>query len=421
MKCKGARRRRVLRLQAILTLACLAGCMSETPADTGADTAGQLFSAAYGSESDAPRRLFISGHSLTNRPFPDYLAELAAASGSPLDWDMQYLEGSSLRMRTRGSGTEPWQGYLAGRDRNDQPADARQQLALGAATNPYDTLILNEVHTLLESLIWNDTIGNALDYEARFSAINPAGQTYLYAAWLDVDDLNDPRRWIAYERDATRAWQCTALRINQALADKGASRRVRLIPAAEGLAAMVEQAVSAEGLPGVSGPSKKATMRRIFTDSVHLTDMGNYYVALLSFIALYGELPDEPWEGKLEPATAKPLQNLARQFMTGWKTQQAEVRINCAQFLADEFSGTYLGYVRDTKWREGGTISAYYKWARFSIQWPRLLRSDSERNPFRNKVASGHQAGGRIVRPENPECHEQPCKASFTGTEIPRD
>ena len=406
-------RPRALRLRALLPLACLAGCMSETPSNNAPDAGSQIFTAAYGSESDAPRRLFISGHSLTNRPFPDYLAAIAAASGKPLDWDMQYLEGSSLRMRTQGSGSEPWQGYAAGRDRNDKPADALRQLASGHGANPYDTLILTEVHTLLESLIWNNTIDNALDYEARFSALNPAGQTYLYASWLDVDDLGDPHRWIAYERAATRAWQCTALQMNQALADKAMARRVRLIPAAEGLAAMVEQAVSADGLRGVSAASKTETMKRIFTDTVHLTDMGNYYVALLSFIALYGELPNTPWVGKMEPTTAKALQDFARQFMTGWKQQQTRVPINCAQHLADDFAGTYLAYVRDAKWRDEGVMRAYYKWARFSFQWPRLLRSDSDENPFRNNVESHDDIEGRIVRSENPECHEPGCGASF--------
>lgn len=388
MNWNGVGRLRVLQLHAILPLACLAGCASEPSADIAPDADSQLFSAVYGSERDAPHRLFISGHSLTNHPFPDYLEELAAKSGSPLDWDMQYLEGSSLRMRTQGTEGEAWQGYLAGQNRDGQPVDVLRQLASGRSARPYDTLILNEGHTLLESLIWNNTIGNALDFEWRFSAINPAGQTYLYAAWLDVDDQRNPRRWIAYERAATRAWQCTALKINQALANKGVPRRVRLIPAAEGLATMVEQAVSTEGLHGVSGASSKATMKRIFTDSVHLTEMGNYYVALLSFIALYGELPDDPWEGKMEPDTARTLQAVAREFMADWKQQQAAVPINCPQYLADEFAGTYLAYVRDTKWREEGQIRAYYKWVRFSVQWPLLLRSDSDENPFRNNTAS---------------------------------
>lgn len=372
-----------------------------------------MFSAVYGSEDDAPRRLFISGHSLTNRPFPDFLAQLAETSGHPLDWDMQYLEGSNLRMRTEGSADEPWRGYRAGSNRDGQKVDALRQLAVGQGAKPYDTLILNEAHTLLESLIWNNTIGNAVDFESRFSAINPDGQTYLYAAWLDVDDMSNPDRWIAYERAATPAWQCTMLQINRALADKGTARRVRLIPAAEGLAAMVEQAVSAEGLAGVSGASKSATARRVFSDTVHLTDMANYYVALLSFIALYGELPDQPWEGKLDPVAAKSLQDFARTFMTGWKQRQTAVPINCTEYLAGEFSGIYLGYVRDAKWSEEGTLRAFYKWARFSVQWPYFLRSDSDDNPFRQRDAASDRVAGQIVRPENPECHAQRCEGNL--------
>ena len=169
------------------------------------------------SRATPPQRLLISGHSLTNRPFPDYLAAIAGEAGTPIDWNMQHLDGSSLRTRTRGHGTNAWAGYRNGVDRDGRPVDVLRELAEAAGKSPYDVLILTEQHTLLENLIWNDTIGNALDYEARFSAANPNGRTYLFSAWLHLDDLDDPRRWIAYERAAAWAWRCTTSQINHRL------------------------------------------------------------------------------------------------------------------------------------------------------------------------------------------------------------
>ncbi|MBO9695050.1 MAG: hypothetical protein J7499_02515 [Sphingopyxis sp.] len=364
-----------------LSLVGLAGCMTEN----GSPSTTAIFSAAYGSTSDAPRRLFISGHSLTDRPLPDYVAAIAGGAGHALDWNMQHLEGSSLRARTQGDGSPPWNGYGAGTDRDRRPINVLEELAPGPDGVVYDTLVLNEVHTLLESLIWNDTIGHAVDYEERFFASNPDGQTYLYAAWLNVDDLDDPARWVAYEKAATRAWQCTATMINGRLAEKGRKRPVRLIPAAQALAALVEQAASEAGVGGLSAGTSRATMERLFADDVHLTDTGNYYIALISHIALYGNLPADPWVAAgLDPEQAGALQRFARDFMAQWRRQQAEVRIDCPRYLADEFAGTYLAYVRDTKWRaDDGRLRAWYKWARFSRAWPKLLRGGGPASPFR--------------------------------------
>ena len=372
-------------LCAALPLLGLLGCVENTQRRATTD----LFSAAYGSTSDAPHKLFISGHSLTNRPLPDFLAAIAADRGVPLEWNMQHLEGSSLRMRTQGSGTPPLAGYRDGVDRNRQRVDVLREIAPVDGVPLYDTLMLTEVHTLLESLLWNDTIGHATDYVERFNQGSPLGQTYLYASWLNVDDLDKPDRWIAYENAANRAWQCTAIELNRRLDAKGVTRPVRLIPAAQALAALVDQALSPQGLAGISQDTPKATMELLFADDVHLTETGNYYNALVTHMALYGSLPETPWHGDIAPETAQTLAEFAQQFMTRWRRQENRVQINCADYFAEDFSSIYLAYVRDAKWRaDEGRLRAYYKWARYSIEWPHLLRTNTPANPFRRNRAS---------------------------------
>jgi hypothetical protein len=268
-----------------------------------------------------------------------------------------------------------------------KPISVLDELSPSNGAAPYDTLILTEIHTLLGSLMWNDTVGNAVDYVARFAEINPAARVYLYTAWLDVDDMDDPRRWIAYERAAAKAWQCTVSRINRTLAESGNAQQVQIIPAAEALAALVEQAVSGQG-PAFGGPTPRAAMRQLITDNVHLSRLGSYYVALVAYAVLHGAVPEMPWTPDIDPRKARVLQDVARRFMAGWSQPDAMTAPECSGYLAGQFAPIYLGYVRDTKWREEGWLRARYKWARYSIEWPMRLRSNSRHNPFRDTAGS---------------------------------
>lgn len=324
-----------------------------------------------------PRHVFISGHSLIDHPFPDYLEALAGGEGNQLKWSMQNLVGSSLQTRAQDMSR-------AATDRNGLPTSAADEKSTKDGAAPYDTLILTEVHTLLESLMWNDTVGNAVDYVTRFTESNPAARVYLYTSWLNVGDMDDPRRWIAYERAAAKAWQCTASRISQNLAASGNARQVQIIPAAEALAALVEQVVS--GNSPAFGAAPRTAMRQLFIDDVHLTELGVYYVALVSYAVLHGGVPETPWAPGIDADKARALQDSARHFMAGWSQPRAMTSPECSDYLAGQFAPIYLGYVRDTRWREEGWARARYKWARYSIEWPTLLRSDSPGNPFRDNT-----------------------------------
>lgn len=328
-----------------------------------------------------PRRLFVSGHSLTARPLPDHLAAIAEADGRPFDWNMQHLYGSTIEMRTRGRGGDA--GYREGLDRAGARVDVLHEIASPNPAGRYDTLIITERDSLLESLMWDDTIGNALDYIRRFEAANPGSRTFLYTSWLGHSGADTPGRWIAYERSAAVAWQCTAAQLNRRLAAAGNPHRVSLIPAAEALAELVAEAVSLPGIAGVSGAAPRDTIARLFTDDVHLTETGTYFVALVAHEAIGGELPASPWvPDGIEPQTAAALQDFAARFMKRWRSGPP-APADCGAVLARDYVPAYLGYARDYGWRESqGIWTARVKWARFSIVWARDLRSRSRRNPF---------------------------------------
>lgn len=335
-----------------------------------------------------PRRLFVSGHSLTARPLPDHLAAIAAAEGRPFDWNMQHLYGSTIEMRTRGTGGDA--GYREGLDRAGGRVDVLHEIASAHPAGRYDTLIITERDSLLESLMWDDTIGNALDYVKRFEAANPGSRTFLYTSWLGHSGADSPGRWIAYERSAAVAWHCTAAQINRRLAAQGNRHRVALIPAAEALAELVAEAVSAHGIDGVSGTAPRDTIARLFTDDVHLTETGTYFVALIAYDAINGVAPGQGWApAGIDPVTAAALQRFAARFMARWRKGPA-APADCGTVLARDYVPRYLAYARDFGWRESqGVWLARVKWARFSVTWARDLRSGSRRNPFAPVAISG--------------------------------
>lgn len=319
----------------------------------------------------APLRVFVSGHSLTDHPFPDYLAAIGGEGGGAPAWNMQHLFGSSIKDRSSGPTGE---GFRRGVDRHGRSIDVLRELR-GAAP-AYDVLILAEQHALLESLVWQDTIGSVLDYEAHFHAANPNGRTYLFSTWLEIDRRDDPRRWIRYERAAADGWRCITAQVNRSLAMRGEQRRVILIPAAEGLAALVSAGVSGE-LPGIGDGD-------LFTDEVHLAAAGSYYVALLSYGVLHGGLPAHLSAPKeVRPALAHALQRFARAFLAGLPRRASRLsEADCRSYLA-KFAPHYLSYVRDVRWKKGGLVRANLKWARLRLTWPLLFGTSSSANPLR--------------------------------------
>ena len=124
----------------------------------------------------APAGLFVSGHSLTDRPYPDYLAALSKAAGAPVRWDVQNLPGSSLRDRAAG-----WAGVFRPGVSAASDAFRRVHEAGGARA-----LILTEQHSLLQNLLENGTVNHLLAFDQQLAAANPAATTYLFSAWLGL-------------------------------------------------------------------------------------------------------------------------------------------------------------------------------------------------------------------------------------------
>lgn len=353
----------------------------------------QTAAAEAAKQPNTPRRVLISGHSLTDQPLPDYLAAIAKHQGQPWDWQRQYVVGSSILDRSAGlRGTAPWSGYRSGANREGKELDLLQELrSAGASPEPYNTLLITEQHSVLGGLVWNDTVRHLRHFHDRFIDANPRGTTWFYESWLSLDDKSDPRRWIAYERAASPVWRCVATRINRSLEAEGRADRILALPAGRALAQLIERATQAPGVEGLSGgpldtpEARRAVVDRLVADNVHLTPLGSYYIALVTSAALTGATAASTWApADVDASAAAALQREATAFLEAWRREGApEDLAACRRHLQRDFIRIYWSYVRDTEWiAQQGKMRASLRWLTQVMQWQWRIARDNDANPF---------------------------------------
>lgn len=330
-----------------------------------------------GAPMAAPQSLFVSGHSLTNEPLQSDIAAIAAGFGMPLTWNRQHLEGSTIEARS-AEGSK-------GVDRANQPVDVFSEIARPAQhpERPYDVLLITEQHSILGSLVWNKTASHLRTFHNRFVASNPNGVTFFFEPWLSLDDKSKPARWIAYERAASPVWRCVVAELNLADQAGGGRDRLRSIPAALALAKLVELATRDGGLSGITQPTVRATVDSLFSDDVHLTRLGSYYISLVVFAYTFEHSPLGAWHpADVSQEQAKALQETAAAFVA--ETPAAALPLaECRDYVLQSFLGTYLSYAEAVQWRrDKGRVGALYLRAKLAVQWPRLFASDTADNPF---------------------------------------
>jgi len=366
----------------ILRFACMADC---APMRLALALALSIAAMTATASPRAPARVFISGHSLTDNPMPPYLAAIAGSLGQPVQWNRQYIVGSAIKYRTRGRDAETgWAGYSMGLNREGQGLDVIDELR----HRPYDTLLITEQHGVLDSLLWHDTVRHLRHYHDRFIDGNPRGRTFFYEPWLGIDDKGDPRRWIAYERAASPVWQCIVTRINVSLAAEQRSDRIVSLPVGLALAELIERATQGQGVPAVSGATVRETVDRIVFDHVHLTGLGSYYVALVSYAALFDRSPVGAWapDGVSAPQAAS-LQRIAWEAVSRLKTQSRPLPLEqCRGYVTGSFADLFYDHMRDTYWAlQGPSLRLTLRRLRHEARsrW-RLWRDD----PFRYDAAT---------------------------------
>jgi hypothetical protein len=294
-------------------------------AGSGPNAAGDSGDVDGGGGALTPRtsaRAFVSGHSLTDDPLADFVLDVAKSRGSDFDYNEQIVIGSPLRVRTKGSSMQGsgWPGYSLGKNRGGSSNlnvinELRSPGTLGASEK-YDTLVLTDRHDLLGVVQWEDTVGFTRHFHDRLIEGNPNGHTLLYHSWLEVDK-DAPANWIDHEKKVLFAWECVASKVNHTLAADGRSDRVSTLPVGAALVDLVERMIAGQ-VPGITGTTREK-LDLVFSDDVHMTRLGVYFVALVTYAGIFQRTPEGAQiPSGLPTGPATEMQRIAWDFVSAY-------------------------------------------------------------------------------------------------------
>jgi hypothetical protein len=214
-----------------------------------------------------PLRIFHIGHSLVGRDMPAMVAQLA---GARHEYEVQLGWGTTLKAHWE-PGAEI-QGFETEND-HERYRPAREAVASG----DYDAVVLTEMVEIKDAVRYFDSSSYVRRWAEASWAANPDSHVYLYETWHRLDD---PVGWLErIDRDIALYWEGEVL--VPALRD----RPIYLIPAGQVLGAFVRQIEEQGGVGGINDRTA------LFSDDIHLNDLGAYLVALTHYAVLYQRDP----------------------------------------------------------------------------------------------------------------------------------
>jgi hypothetical protein len=211
--------------------------------------------------NSASYRVLYVGHSLVNEDMPAMTRSIAESRGVIWTYDVQLTNGGSLKAN--------WEG-------GDRAIGVNARRAL--ETGGYDVLVLAEAVNLDDHLRWSEPEV----YLNRFYSLavehRPDIRVYLYEVW---HDRVEPRArfgvpaggsWRENLDSDLAKWE----HIVDARASERAGPPIDIIPGGQAMAAVVD-AIGRGEVPGVERDGE------LFADDVHLSPLGNYFIALVQF------------------------------------------------------------------------------------------------------------------------------------------
>lgn len=264
---------------------------------------------------------FYSGHSLSEG-VPELVEQIASSLGHRFDFETQSMGYSLLRQRTKGEvpSAPDWPGYRAGSNRTGAGLNVAEELRQPrrvATGDRYDALVVTERHDLPAIARKEHTAFYLIDMARLLIAGNSDAQVLLYQTWLHLDP-DAPGPWIDYERAVLPMWECIASRANLALPARGDVPRVRVLPGSGALAELVAALWDGK-VPGAAGDTAGERVRLLFSDNVHMSEAGRYFIALLHYAVLFGRTPEGTVvPAQLAPETGRYMQKLAWEYAASY-------------------------------------------------------------------------------------------------------
>jgi hypothetical protein len=246
-----------------------------------------------GSLLGAPVNIMWTGHSEIWDPVAEYTDDLLTDMGVVTDWEKQSIDNST--MATRQGAPTAYTGLQTGTNKAGSNRDILADLQSGT----YNHIIFLEQYLTATHVVADDTVPRSRLWVDIARQGVPAAQGWLYGVWYEIDSKASPSGWIAYELAQVQFHNAICKRIKDATGDD----RVRPLPVNGALATLCNSATTGS-VPGITGANNTATMNVLFTDNVHLTDVGKYYVACFVSAVLTGSSP----VGRAYPVTVTGTQ-----------------------------------------------------------------------------------------------------------------
>ncbi len=226
---------------------------------------------------EGPLAVYHIGHSLVNRHMPAMLAQLA---GEGHRYESQLGWGTPMEAHWNGTDIEGFE--VENVPPRFRPAHEAVE------SGDYDAIVLTEFVEIRISLRHHDSPRYLALWAGKALAARPDVRIYLYETW---HHLNDSEGWLErLDADLPRYWEAGVLRPALGRLPEGA--RIHLIPAGQAMAAFV-RAVEAQG--GVGSVRDRGDLFALTPegerDNIHLSDQGNYLVALVHYAVLYQKSP----------------------------------------------------------------------------------------------------------------------------------
>ena len=296
-----------------------------------------------------PKNIFISGHSLMDNPYANYLESISTDKGVvDYHWNQQNGIGSPIRIRTSGNNLPPnnWQGYHQGKNRDtidmDVIAELRSPMTIGVG-NLYDILLITERHDLMDTIFYEYTNSLLRHYHDRMLEGNSNAKTLFYQSWLYIDP-NNPQAWIDHETLMVNAWECVAEKVNLTLEADALNKTVSVIPAGLALSNLLTRILNNQ-VAGFIGTDLEK-IDQLFDDNVHLNAEGVFYMAAVSYASVYGLSPvGAAIPAEINTATGEDLLQIAWENVNDYRQNyQVKTMAQCRDVMANQVCGSYYDF-----------------------------------------------------------------------------
>lgn len=290
-------------------------------------------------------RVMLSGHSLMDNPLADYVEDIADKKGDNYDYNQHIIIGSPIRVRVRGNDNSGFEGFSEGKNRDGYNLNIASELktprTLGT-NEKYDTLVITERHDSLSSIRWENTDAYTRHYVDRALAGNVNTRSFLYHSWWYLNK-SSPAAWIQHEKNSLVTWECVASKVNETYKAENNAHRMKVLPAGAALVDLVERAI-AGSVPGITGTTAQK-MNMIFADDVHLTNLGSYFISLVTYSSIMGKTAAgvTPPAG-ISAATASSFQSIAWNYVNAYYNRAnpgVRTMAYCRDFMRTNSCATY--------------------------------------------------------------------------------